>query len=209
MAVKKATTTGTTKTEIFIGSAQAKLSAAVAAAKTSIEELGKLDASLEEKVLQHQNVEAQILEAKQNLDNALAQNKVTIELDFKANQSQFVKGVLEAQGLTTIEATELAALNAKLAQLKTDFDTEVRSAIGKERGMMEASYKAQERTLQLEYSTKEAQNLARITSLEERITFLSQQCADWQKALDAERSAGVQRAQASAIGSVNVTSGKG
>ena len=60
--------------------------------------------------------------------------------------------------------------------------------------------------LQSENATNSVENASKIATLTEQKSFLEAQVAKLYQQLDAERAAGIARAQAGAVGSINVSS---
>ena len=70
--------------------------------------------------------------------------------------------------------------------------------------MLENQYQSAQKLAEAEAKAKEAQNVAQITNLEAQLKFANQQTEQWREALTAERNAGIERAKASAVGSISI-----
>lgn len=202
---KKAAPKGNKTTELIIGQAAQKLVQALKAQKEAADIVGGLEAKVEESTLKLVNLEEQIANKEQELKNAAAQNKISIQQAFDADKETFVKGYVMEKGLTVVAASEVQQLKNDLQAAKTDVEQQISKEVGKQLGIAKSQHESALKVAQLEYNAKEAANVAEITQLKSQVTFLQEQSNMWKTQLDSERQASVQRAQAGAIGAINVT----
>jgi len=131
------------------------------------------------------------------------QAQVNLELTIKANQDKAVEAILTGQGKVAIEKTNLNSIQKSLTDLQTDFTNKLSEETSKAYAKAASEYKGKSELLEATFSTREAENKAKIFTLEQQNKFLADQVTMWKGALDAEREAGIKRAQAQ--GSVNLT----
>lgn len=199
---------GTAKTEQVIGSAAAKLSAAVKSANDALQSVAMFENIITEKTVQVTDLENKIANLESSYAQKTAEANFKMDLAFKTNRKQFAEQYLDENDLISVSENEYVELQQELNQLKSEFNNKVNAEVGKAMGIKDAQVKAEKALLDAEYKAKEAGNIAKIENLEAQLKFANEQVALWKGALDEERKAGVQRAQAAAIGAVNVTASK-
>jgi hypothetical protein len=196
---------GTAKTEAIIGTGISKLTQGVKAiteAATAINGLSEVAEGLSASIADKQN---QIALLNVEYEEKLRQSKVDLELSTKANVKAFVDNYLATNGLTSIEKTAVDGYEKQITDLKAEQDAAIKKEVAIVSNSMKRSHDAELALTQAQFNTKEATNNATIVQLNEKVKFLEGQVNNWKTALDNERDAGVKRAQASAIGAVNVT----
>lgn len=200
MAVTKKTS-ATSEQALVMATSNFKKS--VAELKSGVEVLS----ALEEKVEELQATIASKEEDIKSLDTQFAEKKrqaeVTFELDLKANQNNKVETILTAQGKVAIEKTNLNQIQKSYQDLQNEFDKKLSEATNQAYTKANAEFKTKVELFEAQMNTKEAENNAKILVLEQQNKFLADQVSTWKSALDAEREAGIKRAQAQ--GSVNLT----
>jgi len=199
---------GTAKTEAIIGAAAAKLATAVANAQAAVSELQGMNESLEAKTLAHANMESQIAALEQDKINKVAQNELEIGLQFKADQQKYVTQFLGDQGLVAIPATEHQSLKTQVETLNKDMEANITERVNAATEQIKSEYDQQAKIAELTYSTKEAQNVAQIQFMQERINALQVENENWRTALDEQRKASVEMVRSSAVGTINVSGQK-
>lgn len=146
------------------------------------------------------------------LDTQFAEKKraaeVELAVNIKANQTQVIDTLLKGQGKVAIEINELNKVQSALSTLTTDFDSKLKAETAKANAIAENSYKHQKALDESSYKEREATNSAKISTLESQNAFLAEQVKMWQDALSAERQAGIERAKASAVGTINLAGSK-
>lgn len=204
MSDKSKKVVGNKSTEVIIGAAAGKLNGALQSILGAVKEAEKIGTLIEEGTLKVANLEVQVAEVGQDLANKKAQATLELKLAFEGDKQTFVNGYLQEKSLIAVPASELAAQQQKIAEV----DAAITREVGKAVGIANSANQSKIRELELTQKATEAENSARIKQQEEQIVFLKSQVEMWKGALDSERNAGVERAKAGAIGSVNVTSSK-
>lgn len=195
---------GNKNTEIIVGTAAVKLSQAVKAITEAVIQVSHLDEKMQEGTLKVTDLEDKIGSLKQEFENRATQNKIDLQLQFDADKEGFAMTYLMSKSKVALPLTELNELEAKLETAIRDKDKEVSKAVGIATGKMESDHKNEIALKDLNYQMKEANNLAELAQCRKECTFLEGQVTHWQKALEAERLAGVERAKAGQIGTLNV-----
>lgn len=204
-AAKK--TTGNASTEVVVGSAAQRLVKATEEFKAAVAEVDKLSDKAENLTLQVANKQSEIAELEVEFAEKKRQAEVELEVSLKANQERVVTSVLSDQGKVAVKREDYQAITSELASVKADFDKNVKAAEGRAEGIAKTRFENELKLKDAEFKAANAGNIAEITSLAKEVASLKEQSSKWEQALAEERKAGVQRAQASAIGNVNVTSG--
>lgn len=192
-------------TEIVLGSAAQTIKKAILELNSAVESVKTLDAKGEELTLLVSNKEGAIAELEVTFQEKERQMSLDLDLKMKGSAERTVNEYLSTNGKIAISVQDYNGLKNELAELKANFEKNLNAEIGKAKGMADSRAEQATKLLQAEFNAKEAGNTAQIKSLTEKVTFLEAQGAKWEAALAEERKAGVQRAQAGAIGSVNVT----
>lgn len=204
--VSKATVAkkGNKTTEIIIGAGAAKLTGAVTTLMSVVEKIQELPQIIQEKTLEVTNLEDKIGGLQQEFENKKNQNDLDLKLAYETSKEGFVGQYLNANGLETIKGSELADLKRKAYQSEAEIEQQIQTAVGKAVGIEKANSANALKIAQLEHQNKEANNSAEITQLKQQNAFLTQQVADWKKALEDERAAGIKRAEAGAIHNLSI-----
>lgn len=206
MAVaKKPSVVGNKTTESIIGAGASKLLNAVSSLQDVVKTLSNIDTIVEENTLKVVGLETTLAELEQQKKNTIAQNRIEIAQQFASDEQAFISDYLKNAGLVTIRPSEVDALKTELANTKSGIEDQVKREVNAQVGAIRAQFTNEAKMAALEHTTKEAQNLAKISQLEDRAAFLEEQVTSWKGALEAERTAGVERAKASSVGSINVT----
>jgi hypothetical protein len=200
--VKKAT--GNKTTEIIIGSAAVKLQNAVKSAYSALEEVKNLDVKAQEGTLKVSDLEDKIGGLKQDLENKTAQNKIDLQQAYDADKKAFVDNWLKENNVVVVDDATYKNLQNELASMEVKMESTVRTEVGKAVGIEKANSANALKIAQLEAEKKEASNVAEISQLKAQIMFLEKTSKSWEDALTAERAAGIERAKASSINTLNV-----
>lgn len=198
---------GTQKTEAIIGTAASKLSVAVKSIQDAAQTAAKLEESLTDYNLKVTDLEAKIASLETVYSQKKAEQDFKLQLDYKTSQKQFAEEFLKGNNMIAVVVEEDTKLRTEYEALKREFDTRLGQEIGKAKGIADNDLKNKTALMESEYKAKEAGNIAKIENLTSQLTFANQQVTLWKEALDKEREAGVQRAQAGSVGSINVTGG--
>lgn len=200
---------GNKNTEILLGKAAVGIATSYKGLQTFMNEFANLENRIPECTLEISNLEDQIGGLKNELENSKNQNKLELELQFKADRASFANVYLAENNLVSISKAELDKLRTDLMKATTEQDKAVNAAVGAVTAKLTAEAKAATTIAEMQHKTNEATNLAKIAQMEDKIIFLTEQVEMWKGALDSEREAGVKRAQASSIQNLNVGNGNG
>lgn len=135
--------------------------------------------------------------------------EVDLEISVKENAFAIINKVLIEQKKIAIDGDELHKLRNELAVLQQEFDQKVKAEIGKAVGMEKNRADHALKEKELEYQAKEAQNIATISSQQERLNMFQDQIGKYESQMQEERIARVEEAKARGTGTpVSVTTGK-
>lgn len=204
MSTTKAPVKGNKTTEIVLGSAAMKLSSAVTAVLAAVEVVKGLDEKAQDSTLLVTNLEDKIGGLEQDYKNKVAQSKIELQQAYESDKESFVDLYLKQKNLQTINSTELEELNNKVTKFDQILADTVSKEVGKAVGIEKSNSASALKVATLEFTAKEAQNTAEITQLKNQVTFMTEQVTMWKTALEDERKAGVERAKAGSIGTLNV-----
>jgi len=199
---------GNKTTEAIIGSAALKLGSAVKSLTDAFKAAEGLEQLVEEGTLKVTNLESNIAELQNKLKQDKANASFELELAYKTDEKAFADKYLVDNGLKAVAESEWNNLNSQLKNVQETFDKRVSEETHKAIGAITKDHKNEMTIKEMEYRNKEAENLAAINQLKDKVAFLEDQVESWKAALDAERQAGVERAKASAIGTLNVGASK-
>lgn len=202
---KKASTTS----ELVLGSAVAELRKVSTAAVSAVSMVEGLAEKAEGLQLEIASKEDRIKALDVEYEEIERQKKVDLELTMKASKEQAAIQIVESQGKIVVVKSEYEAIKEELAQLKANFKEEVRSEVGAAVGIANGKLDSERKLMAAEYTAKEAGNLATIESLNKQVAAQGAEIERWKDALDKERTASVDRAKASQIGTMNVGGGYG
>jgi hypothetical protein len=191
-------------TELVLGRAAGQLSKAVVDLKAAFDEVNSLELKSEDLALKVANKEEEIANLETQFQEKKRQATLNLELQMKENSDKTIAENLILQGKVAVKREEYNSLLDELTQLKADFAQQIRAEIGKAEGMAKSRFESDLKLKEAEFKAKEAGNTAEIESLKKEVAFLNTQITKWETALVEERKAGVERAKASAIGSVNL-----
>lgn len=195
---------GNKTTELIIGSAAAKVEAAVKSLLNVAPEVAKLQTTINQSTLEVVNLEDKIGSLKQDYANKVAQNKIEIEQQFKADEKAFVDNWMRSNGMTCLPAADLSRMKTDLTEATQNVQETVNKAVNAATSAMKKDHDNATAMAKLEFEKKEADNKASIVQLTDKVEFLEEQVSYWKQALEEERKAGVERAKASSIGTLNV-----
>lgn len=208
MAEKKSTPSSTTKrsatTELVLGQAAQRITKAVAELKAANEEVSKLSSISEELTLLVANKEEQITALSVEFEEKKRQFQVQLELDCKADTERLLNEYLHSNGKVAITHTELSTLKKELAETKANMDADIKKQVASITSNLKNQFENDLRFLQAENKAVAAENASKIGTLSEKNKFLEEQVTKLYTQLDAERAAGVERAKAGSVGSINV-----
>lgn len=205
MAVKPTTTKKTSATtELVLGQAAQNIIKAVSELKTATESVNKLSSLGEELTLLVSNKEEAIASLDVQFAEKERQLKVDLDLSFRANTDQVVSEYLRQTGKVSIDSNDLAKLKTELAETKANAESITKKEVAIVTSTLKSQYENDIRFLQSENKAIAAENASKIGVLAEKNSFLEQQVTKLYLQLDAERAAGIERAKAGSVGSINV-----
>ncbi len=202
----KTTSKKSASTEIVLGQAAQNIVKAVSELNSATEAVNKLSSMGEELTLLVANKEEAIAALDVQFAEKARQLEVDLDLSFKANTERVVNEFLKANGKVSILSTELNALNKELAETKANADAETKKQVAIVASTMKSQHENEIKLLHSENNNKTIENTAKIGALTEKNTFLEGQVTKLYLQLDAERNAGIERAKAGSVGSINVSS---
>lgn len=191
-------------TEIVLGQAAQQIAKGVAELNSASATISKLVQASEDLSLQVANKETQIAELDIQYAEKARQKEVELDLDFKANKESVVNSYLSENQKVAIAKTELASLQKELADTKANADAETKKQVAQVSSTLKSQYENDIRFIQSENKAIAAENASKIATLADKNTFLEGQVTKLYAQLDAERSAGIERAKAGSVGSINV-----
>lgn len=210
MATSKNTTTkkASVNTEIVLGQAAQQITKAVSELNAATATVGQLVTQAEDLTLQVANKESQIADLDVQYAEKARQAEVEFDLNVKANAERVVTDWLRTNGKVSISSEELSSLQRELADTKANTEAEVKKQVAQATASLKSHYENEIRLLHSENKAVAAENSAKIGTLATQNKFLEEQVTKLYLQLDAERAAGIERAKAGSVGSINV-SGQG
>lgn len=144
----------------------------------------------------------------QELDGVYATKSRQAEIDFNLSlqetKDKTVTEYLKSVGKEAVESVAYKALQTDLAKSISERDAEIKKAVAIENSRLTRDFTSEKALLQSQFETSTVKQVAQIESLQKENASLTAQVTQLFKQIDAERAAGIERAKASAIGSVNV-----
>lgn len=165
----------TVVTEVILGKAARKMEETMVAIENGIVIMKGLLEKSDDLTLKIAEKESQIGELELEFKEGQRQNKVNLELDFKENTKLVVAEYLGSQGLVTIANDELTGLKGKLSKLEADFEKDVQSRVGAAMGAATKEFNSAKALYISEETAKVAQTKAEVTTLSDKVNFLTVQ----------------------------------
>lgn len=206
MATKATVKKASTSTEIVLGQAAQQIAKGVSELKSASETISQLVKASEDLSLQVANKETQIADLDIQFGEKARQKEVELDLNFKASQDRVVTNYLTENGKVAISKTDLANLQKELADTKANAEAVTKKEVAIVASTLKSQYENEIKLIQSENNTKSVENASKIGTLTEKAAFLETQVAKLYQQLDAERAAGIERAKAGSVGSINVGS---
>lgn len=194
---------GTSKTEAIIGAASNKYVTVTKALKSAVDEALKMTDLMGENALRIADQEEKLSNLNTEYNNKRTQNRIDLDLAYKADQKEFADKYLQENGLIAVEKEEYDDMISEISDLKQNFEAKVKAEVGREKAIAENRLENEKRLFEAQYQAKEAQNLARISNLESSLAFANKQADTWEKQLNAERQASIERSKSQSA-TVNV-----
>lgn len=199
---------GTQKTELIIGTAASKLSAAVKGIQEASQTAVQLEQTLTDYNLKVTDLEGKITGLEQEYQNKKAQQEFQLDLDFKTSQRQFAEKFLQENGYVAVVVEDNTKLKEEYETLKANFEAEVNKKVGAATNSIQSNVDNKIKLLEAEYRAKEASNIAEIANLKSQLAFANQMAEKWETQLKEERQASVERSKSQSA-TVNVTGQNG
>jgi hypothetical protein len=191
-------------TEQILGQAAQQITKAVSELTSATATIGKLTEQSEQLTLLVANKEDAIKALAVEFAEKERQLKVDLDLSFKANTEKVVTDHLTSNGKVAISASELKDLRAELESAKSGAEALVKKEVAIVASTLKSSYENEIKLIHSENKAIAAENAAKLGSLTTQNEFLEEQVTKLYGQLDAERSAGTERAKAGSIGNITV-----
>lgn len=161
----------------------------------------------------HGGLLEQVAEAQQKLDQitedtAIAVRKANVEIDLQVEEHKehVLQTLLNEKGLTSVEPSALQDLQDRATRADYDAETEIRKAVNAALATERQSVALKAAQDTKNEAVEAARTEARIESLEAQLEASQREVVGLTKQLDAEREAGVKRAEASGAMTINTSS---
>ncbi len=191
-------------TEQILGQAAQQITKAVSELTSATATIGKLTEQSEQLTLLVANKEDAIKALAVEFAEKERQLKVDLDLSFRANTEKVVTEHLTSNGKVAISANELRDLRTELDSAKSGAEALVKKEVAIVASTLKSSYENEIKLIHSENKAIAAENAAKLGSLTTQNEFLEEQVTKLYGQLDAERSAGTERAKAGSIGNITV-----
>lgn len=191
-------------TEQILGQAAQQITKAVSELTSATATIGKLTEQSEQLTLLVANKEDAIKALAVEFAEKERQLKVDLDLSFRANTEKVVTDHLTSNGKVAISANELRDLRTELETAKSGAEALVKKEVAIVASTLKSSYENEIKLIHSENKAIAAENAAKLGSLTTQNEFLEEQVTKLYGQLDAERSAGTERAKAGSIGNITV-----
>jgi predicted RNA binding protein with dsRBD fold (UPF0201 family) len=198
--------TGTKTTEVFIGQGLQKLNSAMKAFNDMTASFNKVAEELEQNTFKVAEKELRLAELSAQYEEKKRSGAVQLELDMKENAANKVADWLATNKKIAIDLTAYHALQEERDALKLNSQKEKEAAVMSAIKAVNAQHDATMRVREAEFKATEASTLAQLNSLKGELQSARAEATRWEAALGSERTAGVERAKAAAVGSITVGS---
>lgn len=195
---------GSASSEMVIGAAANQIKKSVDMLKGAVDAVNELGTKAEN----FQALIAQKEDRVKELDVEFSEKKraaqVNLDLEIKADENKVVTEVLAKNNEVAINTVELSELKARAERSDAEVKADKDKAVAIATSAMKKDHDNAMLLKDAEFKAKEAENLAQISNLKSQVEMYKAQCASWEKALEQERAAGVERSKAASIGTLNV-----
>jgi cell division protein FtsB len=191
-------------TDAVISSAAAALVKATANIQEAFKSVDSLTETAENLTRDIAGKKAEIESLTETYQTKYRQSEVDFNLKLAEKKDVTVNEYLKSVGKEAVESAAYKALQTNLATAISERDTEVKRAVAIENSRLTRDFNSEKALLESQFQTSTVKQVAQIESLQKENASLTAQVAQLFKQIDAERAAGIERAKASAIGSVNV-----
>lgn len=195
---------GSKTTEILLGSASAKLSAAVVSIKDFFSKIDDMERKSEELVLEIANKENMIQSLEVIYDQKNKQMNFDLELAAKEKTAELLEEHLRATNQVLVPAKKLA----DLTRTSNDFNVMLSTEISKVEKDMKETLESQLSNYQHQQRADNATNLAELAQAQKEVDLYKQQIQRLEAELVAARELVEKVANAGKIGSINIPTGR-
>ena len=204
MAVTTRAKKGTASTELVLGQAAKQITKAVNDLALATTTITKLSEEAENLALLIANKEDSISALEIQFKEKERQLNVDLDLSFKSQTERVVSEYLRSNDKVSISEDELNTIRKELHEVKNNCDAETKKQVASASSSIKSEYENMIKLLQSENKAIAAENAAKIGTLGTQNKFLEDQVTRLYAQLDSERAAGIERAKAGSIGSINV-----
>lgn len=197
---------GTAKTEAIIGAGANKLEQATKNIAAASAEISKLLELANTHSLTIADQETKIADLRTKHEETKRQLALELELEVKQNREKVAREWALQNACVIILSTEYQDLKAAASENEETRKAEINAAVHAATGSMKSNHESALRLKEAEFKAQEAENRSKITQLEKEVVVLNAQVAGWQKQLEEERKASIERAKAAQVGAINVSS---
>jgi hypothetical protein len=191
-------------TEVVLGKAAQQIAKAVSELNAATESVNQLASKTEDLTLQVANKEEAIAALEVEYNERKRQSEVDLELTMRSSAEKLVNEHLTSNGYVSISANELKSLRSELEQTKSTTEAQIKKEVATVASTLKSQYENEIKLIQSENKAISAENAAKIGTLATQNKFLEDQVTKLYLQLDAERAAGIERAKAGSVGSINV-----
>lgn len=191
-------------TDAVISSAAAALVKATANLQEAFKSLDGLNETAETLTRDIAAKKAEVAGLDEQYQIKARQAEVDFNLKLQETKDKTVTEYLKSVGKEAVESAAYKALQTDLAKSISERDAEIKKAVAIENSRLTRDFTSEKALLQSQFETSTVKQVAQIESLQKENASLTAQVTQLFKQIDAERAAGIERAKASAIGSVNV-----
>jgi hypothetical protein len=191
-------------TEVVLGKAAQQIAKAVSELNAATESVNQLASKTEDLTLQVANNEEAIAALEVEYNERKRQSEVDLELTMRSSAEKLVNEHLTSNGYVSISANELNSLRSELEQTKSTTEAQIKKEVATVASTLKSQYENEIKLIQSENKAISAENAAKIGTLATQNKFLEDQVTKLYLQLDAERAAGIERAKAGSVGSINV-----
>lgn len=130
--------------------------------------------------------------------------EVDFNLKLAEKKDATVNEYLKSVGKEAVDSVAYKALQTELVTVKQERDAEVKKAVTIENTRLTRDFNSEKALLESQFQTSTVKQVAQIESLQKENAALQKQVEQLFAQIDAERDASIQRAKASAVGTLNV-----
>lgn len=194
----------TNETEQVIGAAAASFNKAATNLQDAIKSIAGLVENSENLSREIAAKQSDIAQLSSDYTVKSRQAEIDFNLSLQETKDKTVTEYLKSVGKEAVESAAYKALQTDLAKSISERDTEVKRAVSIENSRLTRDFASEKALLESQFQTSTVKQVAQIEALQKENAALQKQVEQLFAQINAERAAGIERAKASAIGSVNV-----